>query len=106
MPYEIVITQEAHQDLKGIATFYRKKILAEIDGQLQHQPAVPTRNRKKLGEVPADFEHVPPVWELRVGSYRVFYDVDETEQTVNVRAVRFKDQGQTTGDIIRERDDA
>jgi mRNA-degrading endonuclease RelE of RelBE toxin-antitoxin system len=105
MPHAIVLTQEARQDLKGIKTFYRKKILAEIDGQLQHQPTVETRNRKKLGEVEPDFEYVPPVWELRVGSYRVFYDVDETDQTVNVRAVRFKDQGQTTEDVIRERDD-
>jgi hypothetical protein len=32
-----------------------------------------------------------------VGEYRVFYDVDEPGQVVYVRAVRRKEQGQTTG---------
>jgi len=31
---------------------------------------------------PAD----PPVWELRVGAYRVFYDVSEEEKVVRIRA--------------------
>jgi len=32
------------------------------------------------------FEAVPPIWELRVGNYRVFCDVDDEEQRVYVRA--------------------
>ena len=45
------------------------------------------------------FAHDPPVWELRVGDFRVFYDVDEEAEVVNVRAVREKAHGQTTEDI-------
>jgi mRNA-degrading endonuclease RelE of RelBE toxin-antitoxin system len=52
-----------------------------------------------------DFEHVPPIWELRIGDYRAFYDVDEAARTVSVRAIRRKGPGQTTGEIIDERDD-
>ena len=37
-----------------------------------------------------DFEHDPPVWELRVGQYRVYYDVSEELKAVVVRAVREK----------------
>jgi hypothetical protein len=33
------------------------------------------------------FEHELPVWELRVGAFRVFYDVQEDERQVHVRAV-------------------
>jgi mRNA-degrading endonuclease RelE of RelBE toxin-antitoxin system len=49
-----------------------------------------------------DFEHVPPVWELRIGEYRVFYDVDEPDHKVYVRAVLRKEAGRTTGAIIHE----
>jgi mRNA-degrading endonuclease RelE of RelBE toxin-antitoxin system len=30
-----------------------------------------------------DFEHVPPVWELRAGKFRLFYDVDTEEGCSN-----------------------
>jgi mRNA-degrading endonuclease RelE of RelBE toxin-antitoxin system len=43
---------------------------------------------------------VPPVWELRLDEDRVFYDVDETEKTVKVRAVRHKPPHKTTEEIV------
>jgi len=42
-----------------------------------------------------------PVWQLRVGDYPVFYDVDDSEHTVYIRAVREKKTDQTTEDIIQ-----
>jgi hypothetical protein len=45
------------------------------------------------------FEHVPPVWELRVGDIRVFYDFDQSAGRVFVRAVRLKKPPQQTKDI-------
>jgi mRNA-degrading endonuclease RelE of RelBE toxin-antitoxin system len=41
-----------------------------------------------------------PVWELRVGKFRVFYDVDEDATTVTVRAIREKPPHKTTEDIL------
>jgi mRNA-degrading endonuclease RelE of RelBE toxin-antitoxin system len=41
-----------------------------------------------------------PVWELRIGEYRVFYDVSDEEETVYVRAVRKKPPGTTTEEIL------
>ena len=41
-----------------------------------------------------------PVWELRVGEYRVFYDVDDTEHVVTVRAIRHKPPHATTEEIL------
>jgi mRNA-degrading endonuclease RelE of RelBE toxin-antitoxin system len=36
------------------------------------------------------WESLRPVWQLRVGDWRVFYDVDEDAKSVVVRAVRKK----------------
>ena len=78
----------------------RRIISDAIDDQLAHQPAVATRNRKPLPGLVAPFEHVPPIWELRVGDWRVFYDVDQRERLVVVRAIRAKASGQTTEEIL------
>ncbi len=43
---------------------------------------------------------IPPVWELRVREYRVFYDVAAAEQTVYVRAIRRKPGHRTTEEIL------
>lgn len=102
--FEVQITESATKELKGIRAFDRHRIVEEIDNQLTHQPAEPTRNRKWLDSVVPDFEHVAPVWELRVGEFRVFYDVDEAALIVVVRAVRRKEQTQTTEDVIHEGD--
>ena len=66
---------------------------------LAYEPARATRRRKCLAALSPSFEHVPPVWQLRVGDFRVFYDVDEAGSTVHVRAVRRKDPDQRTEDI-------
>lgn len=41
-----------------------------------------------------------PVWELRVGEYRVFYDVDEATAIVYIRAIRHKPPHKTTEEIL------
>ncbi len=74
-------------------------VLSAIEEQLSHQPGVRTRRRKELLNLTPSFEHVPPVWELRVGEFRVFYDVDEPARRVHVRAVRRKRPQQRTEDI-------
>ena len=76
----------------------RSQILDEIDIQLTHEPVRETRNRKVLVGLVPPWEHVPPVWELRIGDYRVFYDVHEKEKMVMVRAIRHKPPHKTTGE--------
>jgi hypothetical protein len=44
--------------------------------------------------------HELPVWELRVGVFRVFYDVAEDEKRVHIRAVRRKESQQRTEDVV------
>jgi mRNA-degrading endonuclease RelE of RelBE toxin-antitoxin system len=101
MVYQIELTELAVSELKAIRAFERRRLVDELRKQLVHEPSAVTRNRKRLEAVSPGFEHVPPIWELRVGEYRVFYDVDEATQTVYVRAVRLKEPHQRTEDITR-----
>ena len=43
---------------------------------------------------------MPPVWELRIGEYRVFYDIDEAARLVSVLAVREKPPHAPTEEVI------
>ncbi len=99
MAYEIHLGGDAAEELHSFRIFEQRRIADEIDSQLSREPTAATRHRKCLLGLTPEFEHRPPVWELRVGDIRVFYDVDEEAQEVHVRAVRRKARGQTTEDI-------
>jgi mRNA-degrading endonuclease RelE of RelBE toxin-antitoxin system len=88
------------QDLRRIQADHRSMILENIEKMLPHEPTVETRNRKQLVNLVPPFEAVPPVWELRIRDYRVFYDVSEQERIVYVRAVRRKPAHRSTGEIL------
>ena len=47
-------------------------------------------SRRERGTGGGPWESLRPVWQLRVGHWRVFYDVDEDVKSVIVRAVRKK----------------
>jgi len=102
MAYRVVLTELASDELLRIHVFERRRIIDQSESQLSQRPEEPARHRKKLGTIPASFEYVPPLWELRIGEFRVFYDADVNEQTVYIRAVRRKRSGQTTEDVINE----
>ena len=87
-------------DLADLRTFERKRILDEIDKQLTYQATRVSKHRKPLVGLIPPWEHVEPVWELRVGEYRVFYDVDEENSAVTIRAVRHKPPHKTTEEIL------
>ncbi len=98
--YEIRFSQDVLEDLAGIRPHDRNPILNAVEEQLAHTPDTETRNRKVLMNLIPPFEAVPPVWELRVGDYRVFYDVSSEEKTVTIRAVRRKPPHRSTEEIL------
>lgn len=100
MAFDVQIREEAEHDLDSFRSFEQNRILDTIEDQLTYQPNVRTRNRKPLVGLTPKFEHNPPVWELRIGDVRVFYDFDETTQVVQVRAIRRKPPNQTTEQIV------
>ncbi|MHB1558236.1 MAG: type II toxin-antitoxin system RelE family toxin [Isosphaeraceae bacterium] len=98
--FTIEFTEMVVEHLHELRPFDRNRVLDQIDEQLAHQPTLETRNRKKLTGLVPPWESVEPVWELRVGELRVFYDVDEAESRVIVRAVRRKPPHRTTEEIL------
>jgi hypothetical protein len=46
--YEIELTIEAVEDLESFKRFDLRKIIDGIEAQLKYEPAVETRNRKRL----------------------------------------------------------
>lgn len=82
--YEIEFTPEALEDLKSLRKFEQKQVTKGIEVQLSHEPTVKTLNRKKLR--PNDVAG----WELRIGKFRVFYNVYDEQLIVSIEAVGFK----------------
>ena len=79
--YEIEYTHGAMEDLKRFRKFDQRQIVDDIDEQLSYEPAQETRNRKRLRpNKVAEFE-------LRIATFRVFYDVDENQKLVKIASV-------------------
>ena len=84
--YKIEFTRRAYAHLKAFRRCDRNLILDAVKEHLAQTPDEETRNRKLLRENPvADFE-------LRVGNYRVFYDVDVDRCIVRILAVGVKER--------------
>jgi mRNA-degrading endonuclease RelE of RelBE toxin-antitoxin system len=82
--FAIEFIRDALDQIANFPVRDENQILAGIARQLTHQPHIETRNRKLLrpnGLAP---------WELRLGRFRIFYDVDIEEQTVIILAVGIK----------------
>jgi mRNA-degrading endonuclease RelE of RelBE toxin-antitoxin system len=84
MPFRIVYGRETEQHLNSLTARQRATVMDAVDRQLSDQPVTPTRNRKPMRANPL------ASWELRVGNLRVYYDVNESEATVNILAIGIK----------------
>ena len=86
--FRIELTPEAIEDLRLLRKYDQQQIVAAIESQLPDQAAQETRNRKRLRP------NRLAEWELRVGDYRVFYDVDQDNAAVKIVAVGYKEGSQ------------
>ncbi len=80
----IEFTPEALDDLRPLRKYDQKQLMEAIESQLPEQAAVETRNRKRLR--PNQLAE----WELRLGAFRVFYDVDQVNGVVKIEAIGHK----------------
>ena len=90
MPYQILITADAQQDLDGLGAYDRQTVLEAIETHLTHQPTQVSRSRIKQLAQPAISQY-----RLRAGDFRVYYDVDEEARNVVVLQVHQKGRGTT-----------
>jgi len=82
--YRILWTIRARNHLRDLRKFDQQRIVSETKASLLHEPANESQNRKRLR--PNDLAE----WELRVGGFRVFYDVSSSEGEVAIVAVGVK----------------
>jgi mRNA-degrading endonuclease RelE of RelBE toxin-antitoxin system len=85
MVYRIEVTPAADDDLAGMKAFHRTEVLDAIDEHLTHTPTIVSKSRVKRLRLPDS-----PTYRLRVGDYRVYYDVDVTLSTVIVLRILSK----------------
>jgi mRNA-degrading endonuclease RelE of RelBE toxin-antitoxin system len=88
--YEIEYSESVAEDLRELRAYDRSTILDRIEEQLRFQPTEETKNRKPLPGFVPPWEHNPPVWELRITEFRVYYDVDVEKRIVGIGAIRRK----------------
>ncbi len=98
--FEVVFSEGVKKDLRGLRAYECRIILDAIETQLTHAPLVETNKRKLLHNLVPPFEAIPPIWQLRVGAFRVFYDVNTEERRVSVRAIRRKPAHLKTEEIL------
>jgi mRNA-degrading endonuclease RelE of RelBE toxin-antitoxin system len=77
MRYEIVLSPEAIEDLKGFHARDRAELKDAMEAHLRSEPTKTSRSRIKRLRGSAR-----PGFRLRVGDFRVFYDVTENEGQV------------------------
>jgi mRNA-degrading endonuclease RelE of RelBE toxin-antitoxin system len=87
--YEIEYTPQAIAELKYFKKHEQQKILSEIPVQLRYEPTLETRNRKRTRP------NSIAAWELRIDEFRVFYDVAEQVQIVEIKRI-----GEKKGNIF------
>src|SRR5689334_21531019 len=83
--FDVRFADSALEDLRHFRPAEQKLLVDTAEQQLKNDPLTPTRNRKPLRQ--NDLSR----WELRVGAFRIFYDVDEQARQVKVKAVGQKD---------------
>jgi len=98
--FELEFSEGVREDLEGLRAYDCRIILEAIETQLTHAPHVETKKRKLLHNLVPPFEAVPPIWQLRVATFRVFYDVNEKERRVSIRAIRRKPAHRSTGEVL------
>jgi mRNA-degrading endonuclease RelE of RelBE toxin-antitoxin system len=83
--YRIEVTEEAREDLNYYTVGEQKIVSTQIRVQLEDAPSTETRNRKKLRDNPI------ATWELRIGKFRIFYEVNDAAHLVTIVVVGHKE---------------
>jgi mRNA-degrading endonuclease RelE of RelBE toxin-antitoxin system len=86
MQFEIDVTEEAEADLDIIRPYHRRQILDEMERHLRFAPTKEIRSRIKRLQLLDS-----PGYRLRIGEFRIFYDVDQAEAVVTVLRVLGKE---------------
>jgi mRNA-degrading endonuclease RelE of RelBE toxin-antitoxin system len=81
LPFEVNLTVGAQADLHWFTAYAQRIIVDGVNVHLRDQPNVGSRKIVAMRPNPV------AGWELRLGDYRVLYDVDESTHIVTVQAI-------------------
>lgn len=94
MRYEVVVAQSAQQEFGKLEARWRSALKTAMQTHLEHQPKQESKSRiKRL----RGLRH--PQYRLRVGEFRVYYDVNDEMRRVEVLGVVRKPE---SDDWLRE----
>ncbi len=85
LPYRIAFSSNSLAHLQIFTAREQRIIRDAMIEQLSHEPNVPIRNRKEMRP------NLTAIWELRIEDFRAYYDINEGEAIVDIRAVRVKE---------------
>ena len=112
--YDIRWDQGAKEDMKAmkLRPYEVGQLVDAVEEHLTYQAERESKRKQIIRpDEQLPFEHLEPVWQLRVGEFRVFYDVSkskgheadepgEYEGVVSIRAVRRQPAHKTTREIL------
>jgi mRNA interferase RelE/StbE len=75
--YRVALTASAEKELEGLPSKVVARIMARLE-QLAATPRPPGCKKLKTGD---------NQWRLRVGDYRIVYEIDDTAKTVDVTRI-------------------
>ena len=81
MAYRIAFSRNSLSHLQGFTVREQRIVRDALVEQLTYEPTVTTKNRKEMRP------NLLALWELRIGNFRVYYDVEEEESIVDIRAI-------------------
>ena len=79
-PYAITFARSARKELEALSRPLVARVLNRIES-LGRDPR-PTGCRKLIGQ--------GSLWRIRVGDYRIIYEIDDSRQTVDSSAIRHR----------------
>jgi mRNA-degrading endonuclease RelE of RelBE toxin-antitoxin system len=79
--YSISYTEQAIEDLQSFKKREQNVILDGVEQQLRYEPTKETRNRKRTRP------NETAQWELRLGDFRVLYNVDDQIRIVEIQRI-------------------
>jgi mRNA-degrading endonuclease RelE of RelBE toxin-antitoxin system len=80
-PFNISLTDGAQTDLSWFTAYAQRIILDGIEVHLRYQPTLGSRRILAMRPNPV------AGWDLRLGDYRILYDVDDAARIVNIHAI-------------------
>jgi mRNA-degrading endonuclease RelE of RelBE toxin-antitoxin system len=80
-PFDINLTDGAQADLYWFTAYAQRIIVDGIEVHLRYQPTIGSRRIIAMRPNPV------AGWELRLGDYRILYDVDNSARVVTIQAI-------------------